>query len=540
MLASQVRIVIRVATSWRCAQTTRCESRHLAVHDARGRSGLCAGRWRAGLQAQLRELPHRGADSRAPAPDALRARTPQAIVESLMTGAMRPQGSRLSGPSGAPLPSSSPASRSRATSRARSGPLHRSGSVARSRSQATPRWTGWSPTVTNTRFQPADQAGLTRRDVPQAHAEVGVRISRRVGRRGRSRRWPAAASSSAARTARSTRSTRGPAASTGRSAPRGGVRTAIAIVGSAARRRRVVYFGDTAANAYALDAETGASAVGAQGRRPSARARSPDRRRCTTAGSTCRCRRTRKRRAPIRSTRCCTFRGSLSALDAATGAVIWKTYMITDPPQRRGTSTAGVPLWGPSGRASGRRRPIDVKRARASTSRPATPTAARRSRRATRSSRSISQTGAIRWMRQVTPDDVYVSELPRRAIRIARRPTVPTSTSAARRCYARAGGRDVIVIGQKSGIGYAHRPREERRRCMWQYRAGRAACSAASSGERRSMASTRTSPCPTSRAAARRPARGHAGDRRARVVRAAAAADVRQRPRLQRARSRRR
>ena len=42
---------------------------------------------------------HTGApDSRAPSLDSLKARTPQAVIESLMTGAMRPQGSRLSGP----------------------------------------------------------------------------------------------------------------------------------------------------------------------------------------------------------------------------------------------------------------------------------------------------------------------------------------------------------------------------------------------------------------------------------------------------------
>ena len=42
---------------------------------------------------------HNGAaDSRAPVLDALRARAPEAIVEALMTGAMRAQGSRLSGP----------------------------------------------------------------------------------------------------------------------------------------------------------------------------------------------------------------------------------------------------------------------------------------------------------------------------------------------------------------------------------------------------------------------------------------------------------
>jgi len=45
---------------------------------------------------------------------------------------------------------------------------------------------------------------------------------------------------------------------------------------------------------------------------------------------------------------CCTFRGSLSALDAATGEVIWKTYTLPEPTQR-GTSSTGKPLWGPAG-----------------------------------------------------------------------------------------------------------------------------------------------------------------------------------------------
>src|SRR4029453_15111406 len=41
---------------------------------------------------------HTGAaDSRAPAPEALRSRSPQAIVESLVNGAMRAQGARMNG-----------------------------------------------------------------------------------------------------------------------------------------------------------------------------------------------------------------------------------------------------------------------------------------------------------------------------------------------------------------------------------------------------------------------------------------------------------
>lgn len=45
---------------------------------------------------------------------------------------------------------------------------------------------------------------------------------------------------------------------------------------------------------------------------------------------------------------CCTFRGSLSALDAESGEVIWKSYTLPESEQR-GTSSTGKPLWGPSG-----------------------------------------------------------------------------------------------------------------------------------------------------------------------------------------------
>ena len=46
----------------------------------------------------MRDLPHRSARlARARVSTRLRARTPQAIIDSLLTGAMRPQGARLSG-----------------------------------------------------------------------------------------------------------------------------------------------------------------------------------------------------------------------------------------------------------------------------------------------------------------------------------------------------------------------------------------------------------------------------------------------------------
>src|SRR4030095_13615354 len=46
---------------------------------------------------------------------------------------------------------------------------------------------------------------------------------------------------------------------------------------------------------------------------------------------------------------CCTFRGSVVALDAATGRQIWKTYTIPEQPRPVNKNKKGVQQWGPSG-----------------------------------------------------------------------------------------------------------------------------------------------------------------------------------------------
>ena len=48
---------------------------------------------------------------------------------------------------------------------------------------------------------------------------------------------------------------------------------------------------------------------------------------------------------------CCKFRGSVTALDATTGTIRWKSYTIPDEPAPTTKSSQGVQLWGPSGAA---------------------------------------------------------------------------------------------------------------------------------------------------------------------------------------------
>src|SRR5262249_15024807 len=46
---------------------------------------------------------------------------------------------------------------------------------------------------------------------------------------------------------------------------------------------------------------------------------------------------------------CCTFRGSVVALNAVTGAQIWKTYMIPEEPKPVKKNANGAQRWAPAG-----------------------------------------------------------------------------------------------------------------------------------------------------------------------------------------------
>ena len=60
---------------------------------------------------------------------------------------------------------------------------------------------------------------------------------------------------------------------------------------------------------------------------------------------------------------CCTFRGSVTALDANTGAVVWKSYSIPEEPKPRGKNKDGVQTWGPAGGGIWAAPTIDPRRA---------------------------------------------------------------------------------------------------------------------------------------------------------------------------------
>jgi polyvinyl alcohol dehydrogenase (cytochrome) len=387
-------------------------------------------------------------------------------MDALLMGAMRPQGSRLSGAERRAVAEFitgktfegdvSGAATGRCTAR-----------TALQDFAKTPRWTGWSPSTTNSRFQSAEQAGLAVSDVPRltlkwafGFPDASVTWSHPTVAAGRvfvgSQNGTVYALDAKTGCIHWTFSAKG------------GVRTAVAVAPAGASRL-VVYFGDTAANAYALDAATGRTLwVRRVDDHPSAR---------ITGSPTFF---EGRLYVPVASYEeaqgadpqypCCTFRGSLSALDAESGVVEWKTYMIAETPRRRGTSTTGTPLWGPAGAGIWSAPTVDPLRRALyvatgnAYSAPATP-----------SSDAVVAldlaTGAIRWTRQVTANDVYISNCR------AGNPNCPESVGpdfdfGSPPVLARAGGRDVIVIGQKSGMAFAMDP-EKKGEILWQYRAGK-------------------------------------------------------------------
>jgi polyvinyl alcohol dehydrogenase (cytochrome) len=110
------------------------------------------------------------------------------------------------------------------------------------------------------------------------------------------------------------------------------------------------YFGDLGANVYAVDALTGTVRWKTRiDDHPGARVTGSP----TLAGTTL--------FMPVSSLEeltganprypCCSFRGSVVALEAASGKVLWKGYTIEQEATPRATNTAGAQLMGPSGAA---------------------------------------------------------------------------------------------------------------------------------------------------------------------------------------------
>jgi polyvinyl alcohol dehydrogenase (cytochrome) len=232
----------------------------------------------------------------------------------------------------------------------------------------------------------------------------------------------------------------------------------------------VVMFGDVRANAYGLDAQSGAMLWKLKVDQHAMA-------RVTGAPSY----HNGRLYVPVSSTEevpgasekypCCTFRGSVVAIDAATGQQLWKTYMIPEEPKIVGKNALGTPIWKQAGAAIWTSPTIDVDRGRIYV---ATGNAYTEPAAATSDSVVALDlaSGKILWVQQATPNDVFV---------IGCKPGVGTCPDDVGPDYdfgnspilrTLPGGRRVLTLGQKSGMVYGLAP-DDNGKILWQMRAGK-------------------------------------------------------------------
>ena len=334
-----------------------------------------------------------------------------------------------------------------------------------------PMWNGWGNGLTNTRFQNAKAAGLGAADVPKLTLKWAFGFAGTTAASGQ----PAVAGG---------RVFVGNANSTFYSLDLktgctywtfkadGGVRTAPTVtrVRVNGASRTLVMFGDIRAIAYGLDAQTGALVW---------KTKVDDHGMARITGAPAY--HDGKLYVPVSSIEelpgsdpkyaCCTFRGSVVALDAATGTLAWKTYMIAEAPAIVGKNAAGTPIWKPAGASVWTSPTLDLEKNRIyvatgnAYTEPAAPT----------SDAVVAldlPTGKILWVQQATPNDAFLTRC---------KPGVGNCPDDLGPDYdfgnspilrTLPGGRRILTLGQKSGTVYGMSP-DEGGKILWQARAGK-------------------------------------------------------------------
>ncbi|MDA9501096.1 outer membrane protein assembly factor BamB family protein [Bradyrhizobium sp. CCBAU 11357] len=333
-----------------------------------------------------------------------------------------------------------------------------------------PRWNGWGVDASNSRFQPADMAGLTAVQVPHlrlkwAYAFPGASVSfapptivggmlfiggtdRKVhalDARSGCTLWTLALDAA--------------------------VRAAISFAPLPGSDQFAIFFGDLRANAYAVNALTGALIWKAKveehaGARitgaPTLHAGVlyvPVSSLEEAAGSQA-------------SYECCTFRGSVVALQAATGKMIWQAYTIPEMPHPTSKNAKGTQLFGPSGAAIWSAPTIDAQRGAvyvATSNSYSNPPAAT----ADAILAFDLATGKLLWTQQATPKDAFVvacfsmdktncPDEPGPDHDFGQSPILVTLRD----------GRRILAIAQKSGVVHALDP-DDGGKILWQTRIGK-------------------------------------------------------------------
>ena len=410
---------------------------------------------------------HDNPQGRTPSRTALADRTPDAIVAALTSGSMSMQGITLSVAEKRALAEYlSGKSLNGAASTANACPAKETRLTAFA---SKPKWNGFGVDATNSRFQ--KNAGLTAADVPN------LKLKWAFGFPGGAQAYGNPAIVAGRIYVGSDTgvfySLDGATGCTHWSyQAEGGIRSApsVAPIGSGASARHAVYFGDIKANVYALDAATGEllwkkSVDGHRFARVTGSVTFHDGRLYVPLSSI------EEGPGAQPNYECCTFRGSVVALDASDGSQVWKSYTITETPVQVGKNSAGTPQWAPAGAAVWNAPTIDPQRGVVYVG-----TGNSYTQPAVKTSDSVIafdlKTGKMLWWNQITPSDAFLVGC-RPGIENCPKDVGPDfDFGNAPILRTLRGGRRVLVIGQKSGVLWGLDPDHEGK-ILWQYRAGK-------------------------------------------------------------------
>ncbi len=406
---------------------------------------------------------HDAPTGRTPSRDALKDRTPETILNAMTSGTMSMQAMQLSTAerravaeflSGKPFGATSAGGGGMCA--ARPAPIA---------NLTQPNWNGFGVDSSNSRYQP--KPGMTAADVPN------LKLKWAFGFPGGTQAYgnPAIVAGrvfvgSDNGTVYSLDAQTGCTHWTFKAD--GGVRTApsVALVG----RKYAVFIGDLKANLFALDAETGAVLW---------KKTLDTHRFARITGAPILA--DGKVYVPVSSTEevpaaqpnyeCCTFRGSVVALDAASGNQLWKSYTITEAPTQVGTNSKGTAQYAPAGAAVWNSPTIDRQKGVLYIG-----TGNSYTGPAVKTSDSVIamdlKTGKIVWWNQVTPADAFL---------VGCRPGMENCPKElgpdhdfgnAPILRTLPGGKRIIVIGQKSGNVWGLDPDNEGK-VIWSFKAGK-------------------------------------------------------------------
>jgi len=332
-----------------------------------------------------------------------------------------------------------------------------------------PHWTSWGINLSNSRFQTSDMAGLTAADVPK------LKLKWAIGFPDTSHAWsqPTVAGG---RVFVGSQGGRVYAldAETGcviwSFLASGATRTAVAI-GEGRDNSTIAYFTTIPGWLYALDAQNGKLIwkVRVKDHVSTRLTGSPvlyGGKLFVPAASF------EEGMSTAKDYECCSFRGSLSAFDAATGARIWKRDMLDAPTAVLKTSASGRKLLGPAGGSIWSSPAIDPKRhllyvttGNGFSGPPQSLTDA-----------IVAldlETGQVRWSSQVLNRDIFVPGCgkPGNDNFSCPEENGPDADFGSAPILAHlSNGRDLIVAGQKSGAVWAVDP-DRKGQVVWRYQA---------------------------------------------------------------------